>query len=124
MVASVAVRTAPRVPPTLAFRTPFAFLRRFRADPLAFFFECQARFGDAGSEHELCWVFAGFVEEAKVRANDEEVKDWTFLEPDDLDGEIGDESRYTPWFRIAWHELRTRHWKAIERIVEGSRQNR
>lgn len=46
MVASVATGIASREPPTLRFRSPFAFIRRFRADPLGFLFDCQARFGD------------------------------------------------------------------------------
>jgi len=77
----------------------------------------QARFADAGSEHELCWVFAGPVDPSAVRANATEVKDWRFAAPGALDAEIDDETRYTPWFRIAWRELRARHWGAVERFA-------
>jgi cytochrome P450 len=46
MVATVAARATPSAPPTLRFRTPFGFLRRFSADPLSLLFECRELRGD------------------------------------------------------------------------------
>ena len=44
-------------------------------------FQYQAPFGDLGSEHELCWVYIGYSED-KVRANENEIAAWRFIDPD------------------------------------------
>ena len=71
--------------------------------------------GERCTERPAPCVFAGPVDPSAVRANATEVKDWRFAAPGALDAEIDDETRYTPWFRIAWRELRARHWGAVER---------
>lgn len=69
-------------------------------------FQYQASFGEAGSEHELCWVYAG-VSEDRVRANRNEVEDWRWVTPDDLDRELeAHPDRFTPWFKLEWPRVR------------------
>ncbi len=50
-------------------------------------FEYQANFGDQGSEHELCSVYLGRSDETVV-ANLNEVEDWRFVEPAQLEQEM------------------------------------
>lgn len=68
-------------------------------------FVYQASFGDRGSEHELCHVFLGTIEEPPV-ANVTEIAATKYLFPAELEREFetnGDV--YTPWFRMEWQRL-------------------
>lgn len=73
-----------------------------------FSFTYQARFGDAGSEHEHCTVFIGrSSEDPSVNAN--EIDAWRWIEGDALDEELSKDTqntRFTPWFKIEWARLR------------------
>jgi isopentenyl-diphosphate delta-isomerase len=53
----------------------------------AYKFRYQARFGDLGSEHELCHVFLGRLQ-STVKANDEEIAAIRFVCAEDLDAEL------------------------------------
>ena len=65
----------------------------------------QANYGQAGSEHELCWVYAG-VTGQPVEANDTEVAEWRYVEPARLERELRlRPDEYTPWFRMEWARL-------------------
>lgn len=78
-----------------------------------FKFRYQARFGAAGSEHELCTVYVGAAEGVGT-VNPAEVEAWQFVDADDLDQRLArDPDAYTPWLRLAWHRLRTDHWPQI-----------
>lgn len=80
-------------------------------------FVYQARYGAAGSEHELCWVYAG-VTTAPVRANETEVAEWRFVDPEGLAAELDAQpERYTPWFRMEWERLTGEHAGTLERIL-------
>ncbi len=69
-------------------------------------FEYQASFGDLGSEHELCSVYAG-ISNDPVRANALEVNDCRFVAPDALDQELREfPERFTPWFKLEWPRVR------------------
>lgn len=71
-----------------------------------FKFQYHARFGELGSERELCWVYAG-VSGDEVRANVNEVADWRWISPDRLDREMSTgEDVFTPWFRLEWARIR------------------
>lgn len=75
----------------------------------------QADFGDLGAEHELCWVFIGCSGQP-VRAHPDEVADWRFVAPEELDAEL--ERRpdgFTPWFKMEWERLRGEY---SERVAE------
>lgn len=72
-------------------------------------FEYQARFGDVGAEHELCWVFAGFGDGAPL-ANPGEIAAWRYVTPQELTAEIAaGPERFTPWLRLEWAEINARH---------------
>jgi len=69
-------------------------------------FEYHARYGDVGSEHELCWVYAGYSDDP-VRANGTEVNDCRYISPEDLDRELETRpERFTPWFKLEWPRVR------------------
>ena len=69
-------------------------------------FQYHARFGELGSEHELCHVFAGFVD-GEVAAHPDEIADWRYIAPDDLTREIAaDPDRFTPWLKLEWQRIR------------------
>lgn len=72
-------------------------------------FEYHATYGDLGSEHELCWVYAG-TSAAPVLANPNEVDDWRFVAPDALDRELAEHpERFTPWLQMEWRCLREQY---------------
>ncbi|HKJ15875.1 MAG TPA: isopentenyl-diphosphate Delta-isomerase [Xanthomonadales bacterium] len=69
-------------------------------------FEYHASFGTEGSEHELCWVFAGQSDEP-VKANNEELNDWRWVTAEELDEELeAHPDRFTPWFKLEWPRVR------------------
>ena len=74
-----------------------------------FKFEYQASYGDVGSEHELCHVFAAQTcEDPKANAN--EVRAWRWVSPTDLTRELRDTPDiFTPWLRLEWPQLMERH---------------
>lgn len=73
-------------------------------------YEYRATFGDVGSEHEVVTVFVGAVDPGALAPDPEEVAAIEFLDAAALDAEIGDETRFTPWFKIAWPVVRDA-WK-------------
>lgn len=75
----------------------------------AYKFQYQARFGDLGSEHELCHVFLGKLR-GTVKANDEEIAAIRFVCAEDLDAELAASPElYTPWFKLEWEALNTEY---------------
>lgn len=72
-----------------------------------FKFQYQAPFGELGSEHELCWVFAGTSDD-DPRPNANEIADIRWISPADLNREF--EARpetLTPWFAMEWPRVKT-----------------
>ncbi len=68
-------------------------------------FEYQARFGDLGSENELCWVYLGRLE-GEATANDSEIAALRFISAEELRQELDAElERLTPWFEMEWQRL-------------------
>ncbi len=79
-------------------------------------FKYQASFGDLGSEHELCHVFAGYTSD-KVIAHPDEIAEWRYVSPDTLTREIADDGdRFTPWLKMEWERIRT---DFLEDILTG-----
>jgi isopentenyl-diphosphate Delta-isomerase len=68
-------------------------------------FEYQARFGESGSEHELCHVLVGRAE-GEVRVNPREIAAHRFISASELDGELASDT-LTPWLKLEWPRLRT-----------------
>jgi len=68
-------------------------------------FSYQARYGDFGSENELCSVYLGRCDQP-IQVNQREISDFRFINVDDLQAELtqsGD--NFTPWFRLEWERL-------------------
>ena len=75
----------------------------------------QARFGDDGSENELCHVYLGSVPDG-VRPNDSEIAALRFVTAAQLDEELtARPERYTPWFQQEWRELSGRYRARLRR---------
>ena len=71
-------------------------------------FSYQARFGDKGSENELCSVFLGHSDDP-VRPNRTEISAIRHVEASALARELQSSPQaFTPWFKMEWDELRTR----------------
>ena len=69
-------------------------------------FEYNAAFGDAGAEHELCWVLAG-QHDGDPQPNPNELAAWRWLTPAGLNAELNDDpDGFTPWLRLEWRRLR------------------
>lgn len=72
-------------------------------------FRYQAPYGDLGSEHELCHVFLGRIDD-DVRPNEEEIAAIRFVSAAALDAELSDcPERFTPWFKLEWDALTADH---------------
>jgi len=80
-------------------------------------FEYVARFGDAGTEHELCWVYAGTTRGEPV-INSSEIANWRWISPAGLDAELtASPDRFTPWFKLEWQALCHTHRSKLQRLV-------
>ncbi|MBT8079417.1 MAG: isopentenyl-diphosphate Delta-isomerase [Gammaproteobacteria bacterium] len=76
-------------------------------------FTYQARFGAAGSENELCWVFLGRCNDKPV-VNRTEIAAIRLISVADLNDDL--ESRpeiYTPWFKMEWQRLLDQHAETL-----------
>ena len=69
-------------------------------------FQYQQNFLDIGSEHELCWVWIGTAEADEISANPNEIADWQFVDPDELDESLTNNPKdYTPWMKMEWQKI-------------------
>ena len=69
-------------------------------------FVYHAEFGDVGSEHENCWVFAGSFD-GKLNINDAEIAATRLLTPEELTQEIETNGEiYSPWLKLEWERIR------------------
>jgi len=83
-------------------------------------FRYQAAYGALGSEHELCHVFLGRLDDV-VRPNREEIASIRFQNVDALADELaGRPERFTPWFRLEWEALTTEHAAALGAYLRKS----
>jgi isopentenyl-diphosphate delta-isomerase len=73
-------------------------------------FEYHARFGERGSEHELCHVFLARLGAGEVlRVHPEEVAGTRWLGIAAVDSLLKDApDDLTPWFKLEWQQLRGR----------------
>ena len=71
----------------------------------AYKFSYQARFGDIGSENELCSVYLGRMD-GDATANITEIEALRFVTAESLDKEFDEQPKsFTPWFRMEWTRL-------------------
>ena len=80
-------------------------------------FTYHATYKDLGSEHELCHVYVGLFD-GEIKANPEEIDDWKFIKPDDLQERIRNSKEdYTPWMKIEWEMLTASYKREIENRI-------
>lgn len=76
-------------------------------------FQYQASFGDIGSEHEMCRVYAGLSDD-DPRPNPHEIADHRWIDPAQLDEELrADAGQFTPWFQMEWPRVREAYLSAL-----------
>lgn len=94
------VATRRRMEQELGFRCDVEFLYKF---------EYHATYEELGSEHELCWVYAGVCDPV-VRPNQQEVAATRWVAAADIDRELRETpERFTPWFKLEWAQLRKQY---------------
>ncbi|MEZ5559485.1 MAG: isopentenyl-diphosphate Delta-isomerase [Pseudomonadales bacterium] len=99
-----------RVEQELGLSLPLRYLYRF---------EYQARFGDLGSEHELCSVFVGRTDAQPV-VNTTEIDAWRWVSPEALNPELeADGDRFTPWFKMEWRRLTAEFDAELKQLWSG-----
>ena len=109
---SMTTATARRLDEELNLASELSFVYKFRY---------QASYADLGSEHELCHVFLGRIDD-DVRANAQEIAATRFVSAAALDGELAENpERFTPWFKMEWDALKTDY--AAELAVYSSGRN-
>ena len=88
-------------------------------------FRYQARYGEEGSEHELCWVHLGRIHSSQPRPNPSEIADWKFLPAADVDALMKDEAAaVAPWFRMEWSALRAEYSELMASYLGGEEEGR
>ena len=86
---------------------------------LVFRFEYQASYRAVGSEHEVCAVLLA-RSDAEVRPNAEEVAEWRYVAPEELDRRLlRAPGAHTPWMRLEWLRLRNGHWPAVRSYLDA-----
>ncbi len=87
-----------RLEQELGIRTPLSFLYKFIY---------QAQYQGAGSENELCWVWAGEAEAEAIIVNTNEIAEWRFFSIQDLDIALSETpEKFTPWMKLEWQQIR------------------
>ena len=72
-------------------------------------FTYHARYGDVGSEHEVCSVFLARAT-APVVANETEVAELLWVTAEELDARLRDDAdSHSPWLRMEWAQLRAEY---------------
>lgn len=68
-------------------------------------FVYHARYGEIGSEHENCWVFAGHID-GQPNINRDEIAAWRFISPEELSHELANNGEiYSPWLKLEWKHI-------------------
>lgn len=92
----------------LGIQAPLTFL---------FKFQYQARFGEVGTENELCWVYVGCSDE-RPNANVNEVSELRYVSPRGVDKEMNDNpDAFTPWFKLEWRRIR-RDYPDLKKVMK------
>jgi isopentenyl-diphosphate delta-isomerase len=82
-------------------------------------FRYQAAFGSVGSEHELCYVYAGFAT-GTLSTDPLEIAAIRWLTPAALSSEIAaDPARFSPWMKLEWQQITASH---LDRILASCRR--
>lgn len=82
-------------------------------------FQYQARFGDAGSENELCHVYLGSLDGVQPVANASEIAAIRFIRAGDLTAELAESPEvFTPWFQLEWQVLTEQYSSELTRYTQ------
>ena len=75
-------------------------------------FQYRARYGDLGTEHELCAVYAGqYSRHADLAVNRTEIQDYGWFSRREVDRRISrTPGAFAPWFLLEWKELSKRRY--------------
>lgn len=77
----------------------------------------QARFGEPGSENELCHVFLGRIS-GDVHPNESEIDAVRFVSVAELDAELCETPDvFTPWFKQEWESLKSEYREQLDRYA-------
>lgn len=88
--------TQRRLQQELGVQTDLQFVYKFRY---------HARFGELGSEREVCSVFLGRIDD-RVEANRNEIAATRYVGTKELASALQQGAeRYTPWFQMEWQRL-------------------
>lgn len=80
-------------------------------------FEYKAHYQTIGTEHELCSVYVARWD-GPVEVNINEVQDWVFMPPHELDRQIEEHpDRFTPWLKLEWQKIRSEFWPSVEALA-------
>lgn len=86
---------------------------------LVYKFHYRAKYGEIGSEHELCHVFFGKTG-ASPKADPAEIEALRSLSPEEVDRALQEDgARYSPWFRLEWRAIRACHAEILELYASG-----
>ena len=81
-------------------------------------FVYHAKFGELGSEHELCSVFLARSDREPV-ANETEIAAIRYMAADDIGHELeASPGEFTPWFRMEWERLNGEFAEMLRRYTE------
>jgi isopentenyl-diphosphate delta-isomerase len=81
-------------------------------------FQYSARYGDAGSENELCYVYLGRIA-SDVRPNDSEIAAIRFVSPRQMSEELERfPERITPWCHQEWEQLTGAYREQLARYCD------
>jgi isopentenyl-diphosphate delta-isomerase len=82
-------------------------------------FSYKAKFGELGSEHELCHVFLGRINGHATR-NDTEIAELRFVSASTLESEFeSNPGEFTPWFKMEWQRLNEEFAETLARYVRA-----
>ncbi|MDJ0758635.1 MAG: isopentenyl-diphosphate Delta-isomerase [Woeseiaceae bacterium] len=80
-------------------------------------FKYQANYSEAGSEHELCHVFVGRIDD-EVVPNANEIEAVKFVPAGTMADRLqNDPDSYTPWFKLEWRTLLDEHSDVLARYI-------
>lgn len=84
-----------------------------------FTFQYHAKFGNVGSEREICAVYMGKSND-KIVVNPTEIAEWKWIKINNLTRELAkDPDQYTPWIKLEWERMMLEHRGEIEHIILG-----
>ncbi|MDG1828999.1 MAG: isopentenyl-diphosphate Delta-isomerase [Luminiphilus sp.] len=85
-------------------------------------FEYQAHFGSVGTEHELCAVYVGHLEEPiDIRPHPNEISDWGWFDVEEVDRWVAAAAEeFTPWFLMEWRTLREKYTESVASLTSNT----